>query len=106
MPQIDIDVDPKARKRWSYITMEVLPELKGLPWNDTVQCVVEGLKPGRIRTVTDFETSDARPGRVTVYLKDDIIIKVVQELDVPLPDDCQHGHALQMKLKFMRNEAC
>ena len=85
--------------RTSYTTIEVLPFLVGLPWNDLARSYVSALRPSVVRTSTGSLQSDAREWRVTVMTDEDgVITEVTQEVAVELPDGVNNGYELDCAL--------
>ena len=73
-------VPPSSR---GYLSINVLPELIGLPLNDLVLAWVASLRPSCIRVVTGYETCDAQPWRVTIHVDEaDRVLGVSQEVEV------------------------
>jgi len=61
----------------------VLDFLEGLPFNNLVMAYVRGLKPSSVRVSTDGSIfTDNRTGRVTIYLKDNKVDRIEQEVHV------------------------
>lgn len=84
---------------FSYTSIDVLPFLKGRPWDDVSLAYVSGLRPSYIRVVHGAMHCDARVWRVTVYLDDkDLITDISQEVMVWLPEGVRHGSALSAAL--------
>lgn len=85
--------------RRGYTSIPVLPQLWGEPWNEIALAYVHALRPSLVRVVHAEETTDAVCWRVTVYLKGERIESIEQEVEVGLPEDCQHGSALEIALE-------
>ena len=64
-------------------TVEVLPELKGKPWNNEAVNQLVMLRPSNVRVTTGMINLDSMSWRVTVFLeKDNITIrKIIQEAE-------------------------
>lgn len=68
-----------------YAVIPMLEFLKGLPWNELALNYVHALQPSRLRVTNGCTTTDASPGRVTVYVNDDGVIEnIEQEVSVGL----------------------
>jgi hypothetical protein len=81
-----------------FTSLEVLPFLKGLPWNNLALGYVHSLRPSSIRVTEGSVKLDARMWRVTVIVdKDEIIQEITQEVEVGLYG-WQHGGALDDEL--------
>ena len=67
----------------SYPSIEVLPELKGKPWNNEAVNKITTLRPSNVRVTQGIVHLDSMKWRVTVFLeKDDITIrKITQEVE-------------------------
>ena len=72
-----------------YDVVEVLPELKGEPWNNEAVNRLVCVRPSSVRVTESSVTCDWRVWRVTVYLEKDgvTIKKIVQEVRIG-----KHGH--------------
>lgn len=92
----------KPWDRRGYTVIEVLPILKGKPWDEVALGYVHALRPGQLRVVQDGIQLDARTWRVTVYLKKDerTISRIEQEVEVGLPEECPHGAGLDAALRY------
>jgi hypothetical protein len=89
---------PSTRR--GYLSVPVLPNLTGHPWDEITLAYVQGLRPSMVRVVRGEETTDAWLWRVTVYLDDRQLIRSIeQEVEVGLPPGVEHGAALASKLK-------
>lgn len=87
--------------RTSYTSIEVLPILKGKPWDDVALGYCHALRPSSIRVTEGGTKCDARTWRVTVFIDDkNIINKITQEVEVGLPKGVAHGHALRLALQY------
>ena len=92
---------PSARR--GYLSIPVLPNLIGHPWDEIAIGYVQGLRPSSLRVVRGEETTDSQSWRVTVYLGDDQrITSVEQEVEVGLPPEIAHGSALANALRSNR----
>ena len=86
-----------------YTSIEALPELTGLPWNEVTQAYVSGLRPSSVAPTHGLVHTDSRPGRVTIWLdKDGMIEKVTQEVSVELPEGFRNGHDLSVALRKLK----
>lgn len=66
-----------------YTVLEVLPQLKGMPFNNLALAYIVTLHPSKIRATYDAVTCDACADRVTVYLTEDKKIeKIHQEVAI------------------------
>ena len=85
---------------WGSLSIEVLPNLIGRPWDQYALNLIYGLRPSSLRVTTGEVTCDRRPWRVTVYLESDerTIRRVEQEVDVGLTG-ARHGHGLHKYAK-------
>lgn len=64
-------------------TIDVLPELWGLPLSDLVLAYVHALRPSAIRVTRGECTCDSYPWRVTVFVDDkDNVTRIYQEVEV------------------------
>jgi hypothetical protein len=83
-----------------YTVIEVLPKLKGKPWDEVALGYVHALRPSQLRVVQDGIQLDAQTWRVTVWLNKDglTISRIEQEVEVGLPEGIDHGHALDCAL--------
>jgi hypothetical protein len=91
--------------RRGYTVIEVLPKLKGKPWDEVALGYVHALRPSQLRVVQDGIQLDAETWRVTVWLKKDglTISRIEQEVEVGLPDKCPHGAGLDAALHYGLN---
>lgn len=85
--------------RRGYTVINVLNFLKGRPWDDVALAYVHALRPSHIRVVIDGTQLDSQPWRVTVYLDDNKIRAIHQEVEVGLPDGCKNGGGLNELLQ-------
>lgn len=92
--------DFEPSDRYSFLSVEVLPELIGQEWNDVSLAYVSGINPTKIRVTEEEVTCDSQIGRVTVYVENNKIRKIYQEARVSLPDDVKNGYCLSLALKF------
>ncbi len=92
---------PDLRKQGchSSTSLTVLPELTGKPWDEVALAYVMALRPSVIR-VCEIGHLDSWPRRVTVWMKDDKISRIQQEVDVCLPDGIVHGTSLKHALRY------
>lgn len=91
----------RAGERRGYATIEVLPELKGKPFDDVALAFIHGLDPKSVRLCRHGQNDDARTGRVNVYIDDDDkIVRINKEIEVMLPAGVAHGHALRAALLY------
>ena len=89
-----------------YTVIEVLPKLKGKPWDELSLGYVHALRPSHLRVVqTDSIQLDWQTWRVTVWLeKDGLTISCIeQEVEVGLPEKCPHGGGLNASLHYGLN---
>jgi hypothetical protein len=78
-----------------FTVIEVLPFLKGKPWDEYALAYLQALRPSYVRVSTGMITCDARNWRVTVFIhNDNTIRRIEQEVEVGLPDDVHHGSHL------------
>lgn len=95
---------PKEEDGSSGTSIEVLPELIGLPWNEITMCYVLSLRPSAVRVSCDSVTADSCPNRVTIFINnktDRIIQSISMEVTIPCPEDyC--GYDLASVIEHMR----
>ena len=85
--------------RFGLLDVEMLPLLKGQPWDAVAQAYVHALRPSEVRVSTGLLKSDACLWRVTVMTDDDgLITSITQEVEVALPAGIKHGYALACEL--------
>jgi len=85
--------------RRGYLSVPVLSNLTGHPWNEIAMAYVQGLRPSSLRVVKGEETTDAQTWRVTVYLDDQNKIEMIhQEVEVGLPHGINCGSNLRAAL--------
>lgn len=90
---------PFARR--GFTSLEVLPFLKGKPWDDVALGFVHSLRPSHIRVTDGGIQLDAQTWRVTVTVsKKNKIEKIEQEVEVGLPVKVVHGSALHCALEY------
>ena len=80
-----------------YMHAEVLPELKGQPWDDAALSLVSILNPSHIRVVAHGTgvQLDSRIGRVTVWMDEQDRIKVIDFVNTCwAPDSIDNGQHL------------
>lgn len=79
----------------SSLSIKVLPELYGKPWNNAALNMIHGLRPSSLRVTTGEVYLDARPWRVTVMLEQDerTIRDITQEVTVGV-QGVRFGHDL------------
>ena len=83
-----------------WTTIEVLPFLRGLAYDDLARSYVHALRPSEVRVSTGLLKSDAITWRVTVMVDDaNTIAEITQEVEVALPSGVAHGHALDCELR-------
>jgi len=88
--------------RRSYLSIPVLTNLTGHPWDEIAMGYVQGLRPSSLRVVKGEETTDAQTWRVTVYLDDqDRISEIRQEVEVGLPRGISCGAELGLRAQTM-----
>jgi hypothetical protein len=61
------------------LSIKVLPELTGYPWNEISMGYVQGLRPSILRVVKGEETTDSWLWRVTVCLDDEDKIRMIAQ---------------------------
>jgi hypothetical protein len=84
-----------------YVVIEVLPFLKGRPWDEVALAFVTTLHPASIRVTEGTIKLDARVDRVTVYVdKENVIQGIEQECLVWLPESVEDGDALEKRVGF------
>jgi hypothetical protein len=67
------------------MTLTVLPELTGRPWNNAAANYLLCLRPSAVRVTYGMVTLDSYSWRVTVYLNEDNTIRCIeQEVNVGL----------------------
>lgn len=94
---------PKKETSFSSTSIEVLPNLLGLKWNEVTMCYVLSLKPSAIRVSYGMVTCDAYTDRVTVMLnKKNIIKSITMEVRLPTPE-YMCGFDMERYLKAMRD---
>ncbi len=84
-----------------YLSLEVLPYLKGRKWDEIALGFVHSLNPDCIRVVKYNQGTkcDARTGRVTVQLDENENIAFIDhEVSVGLPEGIRNGHELEKAL--------
>lgn len=88
-----------------YLSIDVLPFLKGKPWDSVALAYVHSLRPSSIRVTTGLIKLDARSWRVTIYVEEDNITirNIEQEVEVGLPAPLSSGAHLQMALMYGLN---
>lgn len=86
---------------YGHTSIEVLQFLYGKPWDDVALGFAHAVRPTRIRVIEDGCTQlDSQTWRLTVYLDENKLIKrISQEVQVGLPEGCEHGAALNRRLK-------
>ena len=83
-----------------YTSVEVLPFLKGMKWDERALAFVHSVRPTSIRVTTGEEKTDARCWRVTVFVDDaDVIQEIRQEVEVGMAPGWRYG---QDASKWMR----
>lgn len=87
---------------YGYAVMELLPDLKGKPWNNLALSAVSTLRPSTLRVIGSEGHChcDCDPWRVTVFLERDnrTIRSIEQEVSVDL-HGCKNGDDFMTKLK-------
>ena len=82
----DSDVEPEIKNipLRGYTSIDVLPELTGVPWCNLALAFIASLRPCGIRVSRDGSvTTDAWPWRVTVLLAEDgTIERIYQEVQI------------------------
>ena len=90
--------------RRGYTTIQQLEFLEGLPLDDIAWSYIHAINPSCYRVI-DAEcpilTSDATRQRVTIYMKDDLISKITQEVEVGLISH-ENGYFLDRALREAR----
>ncbi len=89
----------------SFTCIEVLPFLRGKPWDWIALAYVHALRPSTIRVTDGGLKANARLWRVTVYLKEGtrLIDSIEQEVEVGLPEGISNGHGLDIALEHGRD---
>ena len=83
-----------------YTTQEILPELKGRPWNNLALSAVLMFDPYAIRVTKDSVTLDAMPKRITVWLReDDASIRKIEMEVSPAAIGIKSGVDFNYKMK-------
>ena len=86
-----------------YGYMEVLSFLIGKPWNEIALGYVHAVRPSYIRVIKSEETTDSKAWRVSIYIdKDNIIEKIMQEVELGLPDGIYNSCDLRASLDMMK----
>lgn len=94
---------PQKENCYSWTTVQVLPELIGLPWNDLTMCYVLSLEPTAIRVSTGMVTCDGCTGRITVYVDDDDnITQIDKEVRIPCLSGA-NGHVMSNMLESLKH---
>ena len=91
----------------AYMSLKMLPELWGVPWNKITYGLVLALEPSRLRVIPFMgeRKTDARHRRVTVQLRlDDTIDYIEQEIVFRTYEGTGvlHGHDAKMYLEKHR----
>jgi hypothetical protein len=94
---IPYEEDPKSGH--CYTDIEVLEFLKGRSCDDFALSYISALRPSSIRITEGECTCDARPGRVTVFIKNNIIEKIEQEVTILSCDPFKNGYQHNVYLK-------
>jgi len=83
-----------------HTTQEILPELKGRPWNNLALSAVLMFDPYAIRVTKDSVTLDAMPKRITVWLReDDASIRKIEMEVSPAAIGIKSGVDFNYKMK-------
>jgi hypothetical protein len=89
---IPYEEDPESGH--CYTDIEVLEFLKGRKCDDFALSYISALRPSSIRITEGSCTCDSRPGRVTVFVKNNIIERIEQEVTIlschPFKNGYQH----------------
>jgi hypothetical protein len=94
---------PKKETSFCSTSIEVLPELIGLEWNEVTMCYVLGLNPSAVRVSYDMVTLDSCANRITVMLdENDKITSITMEIYMPAPNQ-MCGYDMQCYLQAMRD---
>lgn len=92
----------EAPMRMGYTSLDILHFLWGQPWDELALNFVHSIHPSFIRVIPNNgeETTDARHGRVTIYLCEDgqRIEHVEQECEVGLTGFL-NGHELMLEAR-------
>lgn len=100
-PNYFIDTQGKSYEspsRRGYGYMEILSFLTGKPWNKVAMGYVHAVRPSYIRVIKGEETTDSKVWRVSIYIdKDNIIEKIMQEVELGLPDGVHNGCELRVR---------
>lgn len=99
----DVKLD-EAPTGTAYMSLKMLPELWGVPWNKITYGLVLSLRPSGVRVIPFMgeEKTDWMHRRVTVHLRlDDTIDYIEQELAFSTYEGTgvQHGHDAKMYLE-------
>jgi hypothetical protein len=93
----------KAWEHRAYLSIDVLPLLKGKPWDDLALSYVSALRPSLIRVIKwgEGQAANAVTWRVTVNLdENNLIRKITQEVEVCVPEGCTTGYSIMMAAQF------
>jgi hypothetical protein len=96
---MDDDLNFPAR---GYISIPVLPELIGRPYNALARGLLVAVRPSRVDVSTDgVVLTNSCPWRVTVVTDGPggPITSVTQEVEVGLPDGVSHGYGFRAALQ-------
>lgn len=79
-----------------YNVIEVLEFLKGKPCDEIALAYVEALRPSAVRITEGMMTCDCHLWRVTIVVNsENIIERIVQEVEVGLPEPFGCGYELE-----------
>jgi|SRR6185369_2563544 len=95
------EASQEERKSYGYISVAVLPYLKGRPMDEVAQAFISTLRPTSVRVIkfNQAQFCDAQTWHVTVNLKRDGMIDCIhQECSVELPEGVDNGHDLSLLL--------
>lgn len=85
-------------------TIDVLPFLVGLPWNNITEAWLYAVRPSKMRVTYGEVHTDSCLWRVTITLnRDDTIAMIQQEVQIGLANKAPHGMAMEQMLHNMRN---
>ena len=73
----------KKPSSWGSTSIEILPFLKGLPFNNLIIAYVQGMHPSNIRVTHGTICCDSMNDRITIYLtEDNKVDRIDQEITV------------------------
>lgn len=86
------DYSPPTRT--GFLGLPVLQFLWGQPWDQLAQNFVHSLRPSHVRVSDGDVKCDSQSWRVTVYVREGMIVSMEQEVEVGLDGGFEHGHGL------------